>query len=187
MRSALSLLLLVAACHAAARLLATGGDTPHRMISGDELLAAIQHHGDYDPAVTTNGARFQVDVLLHLARKYRELDPDGLPLRTDSDQWFTNCLSVTGLDEQEAPIYARLSYENKQRTEIDYRWDHVIDEVVEGPTPELAANVVIWWPLSVQRHQVQLPRHPVVPSPAGDRPPHHHLSTARLPRWNHRL
>ncbi len=149
MRSAFSLLLLFAALHTATPSPAAGADTPHRMISRAELLAAMQQHGDYDPAVTTNGARFQVDVLLHLARKHRELDPDGPPLRTDSDQWFANFLSVTGLPEQEAPIYARLSYENKQRTEIDYRRDRVIDGIVEGPTPELAANVVIWWPQSV--------------------------------------
>lgn len=121
-------------------------DTPHRLIRHDELLAAMRQHGNYDPAATTNGARFQVEVLLHLARQFREVDPQGPPLRTDGDDWFASFLEVTGLEEDEAPMYARLSYENGQRTEVDYRRERVIEEVREGPTPDLAANVVIWWP-----------------------------------------
>ncbi len=120
-------------------------DVP-RAVSRQELLAAMRSHGDYDPTATTNGARFQAEVLLHLAREAIRSDPDDRPPFIGHEEWFASFLDVTGLAADEAPNYALLAYRHGQRVEISFRDGCVIREVKEGPVPELAANVVIWWP-----------------------------------------
>ena len=115
-------------------------------MSQQDLLEAMRQHKCYDPTATTNGARFQAEALLSLARKARAHDPEGLPLFVEPEDWFQAFLKVTGLTDQEAPIYALLAYQHGQRMEIDYRTDRVIRKVKKGPWPELAVNVMIWWP-----------------------------------------
>ncbi len=44
------------------------------------------------------------------------------------------------------PISARLAYEHRQSWQIEYRFDHVIEAVEEGPAPEQVLNVRISWP-----------------------------------------
>ena len=117
-----------------------------RVVSRQELLEAMRLHGDYDPTATTNGARFQAEVLLHLAREAKACEPEGPPLFVGPGDWFWAFLEVTGRTATTAPLYVLLAYRHGQRVEIDYRTDRVIRKVKEGPRPELAVNVVIWWP-----------------------------------------
>ena len=57
-----------------------GVEGSYNVVDRSEVLEAMRQHGDYDPTATTNGARFQAEAVLYLARQARECDPDGLPL-----------------------------------------------------------------------------------------------------------
>ena len=117
----------------------------YQVVSRAEIVEAMRQCDDYDPTATTNGARFQADVVSYLARKARERDPQGLPLFIGYEDWFRAFMDVTARTEDAMPQYAQLSYQYKQNTEVDYRIDRVIREIVEAPTPELAVAVRIWW------------------------------------------
>lgn len=116
-----------------------------QVVSRQEILEAMQQTGDYDPTATTNGARFQWEVIFHLAHRARERDPEGAPLFIDSEHWFRAFMEATGRTEDEMPLYARLAYEYEQHMDVEYRMDRVIRRVIEGPAPQLALNVRIWW------------------------------------------
>ena len=117
----------------------------YQVVSRAEIVEAMRQCGDYDPTATTNGARFQGDMILYLAQKARARDPQGLPLFIGYENWFQAFMEVTARTEDAMPQYARLSYQYKQITEVDYRIDRVIREIVKAPTPELAVNVRVWW------------------------------------------
>ena len=117
----------------------------YQVVSRAEIVEAMRQCGDYDPTATTNGARFQGDMILYLAQKARERDPQGLPLFIGYENWFQAFMEVLARTEDAMPQYARLSYQYKQITEVDYRVDRVIREIVKAPTPELAVNVRVWW------------------------------------------
>ena len=123
----------------------TGLERDYNVLDRSVVLDAMRQHGDYDPAATTNGARFQAEVVFYLARRARERDPDGPPLFIGYEDWFRAFLEVTGGTERTAPQYALLSYQHGQNIEVDYRLDRVIREVKEGPKPELAVNVRVGW------------------------------------------
>ncbi len=122
-----------------------GQDTP-RVLTHQAILEAMRLCEGYDPAATTNGARFQAEVLLHLARQARARQPDGPPLLLGHTEWFGAFLDRTELDAKEAPLYALLAYRHGQDMVFDYRADRVVLDAREGPRPNLALNVVIWWP-----------------------------------------
>ncbi|MYK40390.1 MAG: hypothetical protein F4049_09260 [Gemmatimonadetes bacterium] len=65
-----------------------GAEGAYNVVDRSEVLAAMRQHGDYDPTATTNGARFQAEAVLYLARQARERDPDGLPLFIGYEDWF---------------------------------------------------------------------------------------------------
>ena len=116
-------------------------DATPRTVGRAEILNAMKGCEGYDPAATTNGARFQAEVLLRLARQA----PDGPPLVLGHAAWFQAFLERTGLTAEKAPAFIRLAYEHAQDLQIDYRRDRVV-ETVEGPRPSIAANVTVWWP-----------------------------------------
>jgi hypothetical protein len=117
-----------------------------RTVSRAEILSVMRRCTGYDPTATTNGARFQAEVLLELAREERMRNPEGPPLLLGYAEWFEAFLEFTGRTASTAPQFARLAYQHQQDMEIDYRMACVIRAVREGPPPELAVNVKIWWP-----------------------------------------
>ena len=117
----------------------------YQVVSRQEILESMRQAGDYDPTATTNGARFQWEVILNLAHRAWERDPRGAPLFIDSEDWFQAFMETTGRTEDEMPLYARLAYEYKQHMDVEFRMDRVIRRVTEGPAPQLALNVRIWW------------------------------------------
>jgi len=100
----------------------------------------------FDPTATTNGARFQAAVLLHLLRANRARDIEESLLFISHDDWFAAYLERTGLRAESAPLFVRLAHEYGQDMEIDGRRDRVVERVLAGPDPLLAANVTIGWP-----------------------------------------
>ncbi len=117
----------------------------YQVVSRQEILEAMRQVGDYDPTATTNGARFQWEVIFYLSRQAWERDPRGAPLFIDSEDWFRAFMEVTGRTEDEMPLYARLTHEHKQHMDVEYRMNRVIRSVNEGPAPHFALNVRIWW------------------------------------------
>ena len=124
---------------------ADDGRPGYQVVSRAEIVEAMRQCGNYDPIATTNGVRFQGEMILYLAQKARARDPQGLPLFIGYENWFQAFMEVTARAEDAMPQYAQLSYQHKQNMEVDYRIDRVIREIVEAPTPELAVNVRIWW------------------------------------------
>ena len=117
----------------------------YQMVSRAEIIEAMRQCDDYDPTATTNGARFQADVVSYLARKARARDPQGLPLFIGYEDWFRAFMEVTARTEDAMPQYAQLLYQYQHNIEVEYRIDRVIREVKEAPSPELAVTVRIWW------------------------------------------
>lgn len=115
-------------------------------VRSDEILAAMKRSQGFDPTATTNGARFQAEVLLALARDRRARDPSGPPFFIGHVEWFSAFLARTGLVEGQAPAFVRLARDHGQGVEVDYRTERVLREVGEAPRPRLALNVRIWWP-----------------------------------------
>ena len=102
----------------------------------------------YDLTATTNGARFQAEVLLELLRTSRARDPGGARLFLGHAAWFAAYLERTGLAADSAPLFMRLGDQYHQDLEVDARPGQVVERVIEGPSPLLAANVRIGWPAS---------------------------------------
>ena len=119
---------------------------PVRPVTRAEMIEAMGRSQGYDPTATANGARFQAEVLLHVARPARERDPGGPPLFLDHEDWFQALLARTGLPADQAPLFARLAREHGQDIEVEYRPSRVIARVESGPEPRFAANVTIGWP-----------------------------------------
>ena len=126
-------------------LAAAGVAAPPRPLSQQEILDAMNASQGYNVTATTNGPRFQAEVLMRLAQKARAERPDGPELIIGHAEWFFAYLARTGLSKESVPIYIRLSYEIGQDLQIDYRTDRVVENT--GPDrPEFAASVRMWWP-----------------------------------------
>src|SRR5262245_48665413 len=117
-----------------------------RAVSREEILTAMQGSQGFEPSATTNGARFQAEVLLRLARDAEARDPARPPVFVGHDDWFSAFLARTGLTEEAAPLFMRLSHEHGQDMVVDYGLDRVVRSVAEGPTPSFAMSVSIGWP-----------------------------------------
>lgn len=126
-------------------LLLSGADAAPRGIGHEEILSAMRACQGYDVTATTNGARFQAEVLLRLARKARAERPDGPALLIGHGEWFSAFLERTGLSTEKAPTFVRLAYRHAQDLQLDYRSDRVVENA-ETARPDFAASVRIWWP-----------------------------------------
>jgi hypothetical protein len=119
--------------------------TPPRAISHQEILSAMTACQGYNVTATTNGPRFQAEVLMRLARKARADRPDAPELLIGHAEWFSAFLERTGLSKETAPIFVRLAYDHAQDLQIDFRADHVLENV-GSDRPDFAATVRMWWP-----------------------------------------
>ncbi len=114
-------------------------------VDGRDLLQAMRESQGYELTATTNGVRFQSEVLRRLARRSRASDPSQSPMFIDHRDWFAAYLERTRLTEENTPAFIRLAHEYGQDMLVDYRPDRVV-AAETGPRPELALNVCIWWP-----------------------------------------
>ncbi len=127
-----------------ALLLLTAEAAP-RSVDREEVLSAMKACQGYDVTATTNGARFQAEVLLRLARQARAERPNGPSLLIGHADWYSAFLERTGLSAEKAPTFARLAHQHAQDTQIDYRADRVV-EGAEAMGAGFAARVTIGWP-----------------------------------------
>jgi hypothetical protein len=126
-------------------LLLLADDVPPRGVAHVEVLNAMKACQGYDMTATTNGARFQAEVLLRLARQARAERPHGPALLIGHAEWFSAFLERTGLGTDKAPAFVRLAHQYAQDLQIDYRADRAVENAGNTP-PDFAATVRIWWP-----------------------------------------
>jgi hypothetical protein len=115
-------------------------------LSTETLLTAMNGEQGYELNSTTNGPRLEVGVLRTLIRERRATGAESRPLFIGHREWYEAFLARTGLAASAAPLYARVSYEAGQDMLVDYRHERVIDAVLQGPAPRIAANVWLFWP-----------------------------------------
>ena len=103
----------------------------------------------YEPTATTNGIRYQVDVLSYLLKNNIQPDQrqsgEARPLLIRYDDWYEVFKTVNTKNEG-VPRYIELAKEYQQSIIIDHDREAVIKEVKRGGTPDLAANVALCWP-----------------------------------------
>jgi len=119
---------------------------PGRPVSRPQILEAMAATQGYDLRATTNGARFQSEVLRRLVHEARVRDPEQRPLFIGHEEWFSAYLERAGVSAEGAPLFVQLAHRFGQDMQIDYRTDRVVADVPPGPAPVLAVNVCIWWP-----------------------------------------
>jgi hypothetical protein len=117
-----------------------------RVVPRDEIAQAMAESQGYNLLATTNGPRFQSEVVLRLARRAQASDPQRTPLFLGHREWFLAYLQRTGLTAEQAPLFIRLPDQYGQDMVADYRRERVIERAAPGALPRLAVNVCIWWP-----------------------------------------
>lgn len=116
-----------------------------RVVSQDEIAAAMAESQGYNLLATTNGPRLQSEVVLRLARRAQAADPARKPLFLGHREWFLAYLQRTGLTAERAPLFVRLSDQYGQDIVVDYRREKVIERAAPSALPRLALNVCIAW------------------------------------------
>jgi hypothetical protein len=117
-----------------------------RVVERDEILQAMKQVTGYSLTATTNGPRFQSDVILRLARNAAARDPARQPIFIGHQEWFDAYLQRTGLTRERAPLFVRMAYDYGQDSIVDYRTERVIEGAPAVNMPLHAMNVCIWWP-----------------------------------------
>jgi hypothetical protein len=115
------------------------------VVPTERLLEAMNEARGYELTATANGPRLQADVVLRLVREALVRDPERRPLFVGHWEWFEAFLARTGLPPSKAPLYVRRPYEVGQDLVVDYREEAVVEAVLQGPRPRVAANVRIFW------------------------------------------
>jgi hypothetical protein len=114
-------------------------------ITTDQIAAAMRKCTGYDPTATTNGGRFQAEVLLHLA-DFAEGQGIAAPLFVGHQEWFDALLQVRGIKPGLAPLYCRLARDHGQDLAYEWRTEKVVERVVKGPKLKRALAVRVGWP-----------------------------------------
>jgi hypothetical protein len=117
-----------------------------RAVTQQEMAAAMAESQGYNLLATTNGPRFQSEVVLRLARQAQASDPRRTPLFLGHREWFLAYLERTGLSAEKAPLFIRLPDQYGQDMVVDYRREKVIEQAAPATLPKMALNVCIWWP-----------------------------------------
>ena len=122
------------------------GGLDYRRVTEAELIAAMNQVNGFDPRATTNGPRFQAEVLFELVNAVADSGRLDRPMLISHEDWFRAFLVKTNSTAETAPQYVRLAFEHRQSTWIDARMDRVIDKVKKGDRPVQALSVLLWWP-----------------------------------------
>ncbi len=103
----------------------------------------------YDPTFTTNGIRYQTDVIIDLiedeARQNLGQSEKACLLFIGYKDWYEAFVSVN-CQNQNIPEYVSMAYEHQQNIVIDDNRSKVIKEIYSGGIPNIAANVALYWP-----------------------------------------
>jgi hypothetical protein len=114
-------------------------------VSYDEMLAAMETQENYNVLATTNVARFQSSVLLNIARRTQQKNPENKILFLHFRDWYNACKAYTGYTDREMPEYSRLAVEFQQNQLLDLRQEKICKKINNGRKPKFAMNVVVGW------------------------------------------
>jgi hypothetical protein len=117
-----------------------------RVVPKERLVEAMQRTDGYDLAATTNAPRFGADVFIDLVDSALAAGPAQSLMLIRQQDWFDAFREVTGLTVDESPAGARLAAEHQQDMLIEYRPGQTVNDVPEGPVPDLALTVQAFWP-----------------------------------------
>jgi hypothetical protein len=114
-------------------------------VSRDEILQAMSAHGAYSLTATTTSTRFGAEALLAIVRRRQQESPGSTQLLIPQADWFCSSPRDCGVTYAEMSEAARAGFEHHQDALVDYG-PKVVDEVLEGPTPLMSLDVMIFWP-----------------------------------------
>ena len=117
---------------------------PYR-VSWEELLAAMSAHGAYSLTSTNTSTRFGAETLLALARRRQRESPGSTRFLVTQSDWFAAHRETAGVTYAEMSPGARAAFEHHQAALVEYG-PHVVERVLEGPSPVMALDVTIFWP-----------------------------------------
>jgi hypothetical protein len=110
-----------------------------------EIVQAMSAHGDYSITSTTTSMRFGAEALLAMVRRRLLETPGSTQFLIDQSDWFAAHLETAGVTYDEMSASARAGFEHHQDALVEYG-PQVVDQVLEGPVPNLALDVTIFWP-----------------------------------------
>jgi hypothetical protein len=114
-------------------------------VSRAEILEAMKGHGAYSLTSTTTSMRFAAEALLEIVRRRQRESPQSTKLFISQGDWFAAHQETARVTYAAMSAAARAAFEHHQDALVDYG-PHVVDSVVEGPTPILSLDVTIFWP-----------------------------------------
>ena len=114
-------------------------------VSRTEILQAMSAHGPYSLTSTTTSMRFGAEALLAIVRRRKLESPESTQLLIPQSDWFAAHLETAGVTYAAMSAAARAGFEHHQDALVDYG-PQVVEGVVEGPAPNMALDVTIFWP-----------------------------------------
>jgi hypothetical protein len=114
-------------------------------VSRAEILEAMKGHGAYSLTSTTTSMRFGAEALLAIVRRRKLESPESTQLLIPQSDWFAAHLETAGVTYPAMSAAARAGFEHHQDALVDYG-PQVVEGVVEGPVPNMALDVTIFWP-----------------------------------------
>jgi hypothetical protein len=114
-------------------------------VSQEEILQGMSTHGAYSLTSTTTSMRFGAEALLAIVRRRQQEFPGSTQLFIPQSDWFAAHRETAGVTYEEMSAAARAGFEHHQDALVDYG-PQVVDQVLEGPAPILALDVMIFWP-----------------------------------------
>ena len=114
-------------------------------VSRAEILQAMSAHGPYSLTSTTTSMRFGAEALLAIVRRRQRESPESTQLLIPQSDWFAAHLETAGVTYAAMSAAARAGFEHHQDALVDYG-PQVVEGVVEGPAPDMALDVTIFWP-----------------------------------------
>lgn len=114
-------------------------------VSRGEILQAMSSHGAYSLTSTTTSMRFGAEALLAIVRRRQREAPGSTQLLIRQSEWFAAHLETAGVTYAAMSAAARAGFEHHQDALVDYG-PEVVKGVVEGPAPNMALDVTIFWP-----------------------------------------
>ena len=108
LRAACVLVLLFGA-PGAASVWAQAAETALREVPREELYAAMlrEKNKGYSLEATSNGGRFEANMILQLVRWAEARDPEKSPLLIRHEHYYWAFLKLMGLEPHQAPVLAR--------------------------------------------------------------------------------
>ena len=121
-------------------------DAIHVSRNDIQALMAAEAEKGYNLLVTTNATRMSSAVILSLARTAQAERPDGPPLLLHHADWYAAYQAVTGLADDEIPMFMQLQLDYGQDQILDYRTEATSYEVKKGRPSEFVVRVTAQWP-----------------------------------------